>query len=165
MHLSELKFMCLGLTYRGCWYLNVRNPALGLLEDSTPALSDDPNMRVRPVSKCGMAAQEQNFRFFGVTIGYCISGSNILNNYQYAQSQLCRNGTGAYNKQLGWFIMDVYEVFDSTIFRDSVMQLNSTTQNIDGVTTEMGSSDRRLTYNLALLALTIMTVSVATALM
>ena len=156
--------MYLGLTYRGCWYLNVRIRTLGLLEGTTPDLSDDPFTRVRPVSKCGVAAQGRDFPFFGVTIGYCVSGSDRLADYQYAPSQLCRDGRGAYNRQLGWFIMDVYEVSDSTSFSDSVIQLNSTTQN---VTTEMGmgSSDRRLTYNLALLALTIVTVLVATALM
>ena len=96
-----------GIVSRGCWYLNTRGRRLGLL-DGRPGLTDDPFTRENPVSKCGLVAQRENYKFFGVSLGYCISGSNLLSDYQYVQSQLCQDGKGGYYR--GYFIMDVYEV-------------------------------------------------------
>ena len=110
----------IGLVYRGCYYLNTRSTRLLLLEGTTPDLSDDPFTRQNPVSKCGIAAQNQTYFFFGVTLGYCISGSNVFSDYTYYNSSLCRDGRGGYNR--GYFIMDVYEITDQQSFRDSVVQ-------------------------------------------
>lgn len=107
-----------GLRYRGCWYLNTRTGRLGSLEKRTTELSDDPFTRTFPVSKCGVASQDGNYNYFGVTLGYCISGSNLLSDYQYVSSQLCRDGRGGYNQ--GYFIMDVYQITNQQSFSDSV---------------------------------------------
>lgn len=82
-------------------------------------MSDNPYTRVNPVSKCGIAAQDRSLRFFGVTLGYCISGSNLLSDYTYVQSRLCRDGKGSYSQ--GFFVMDVYEVTNQQSFMDSVV--------------------------------------------
>lgn len=120
---------CAGLRYRGCWYLNSRSSRLGLLERTTPDLSDNAFTRVRPVSKCGMAAQKFNYRFFGVTVGYCISGSNRLEDYQLYPSRLCRDGRGAYTRDYGgWYIMDTYEITNGASFSDSLIQITNATQ-------------------------------------
>ena len=108
-----------GIRHRGCWYLNTRTGRLGTLEGLTPDLMDDPFTRDQPVSKCGVAAQTLNFNLFGVTLGYCISGSNLLSDYQYVSSQLCRDGIGGYNRNYGLFVMDVYEITSSQLFQDS----------------------------------------------
>lgn len=108
-----------GIRHRGCWYLNTRSGRLGTLEGRTPALSDNPFTRQNPVSKCGIATQNENFFLFGVTLGYCISGSNNLQDYQYVTSGLCMNGRGGYSR--GYFIMDVYEITSQQLFRDSAV--------------------------------------------
>ena len=155
--------MCAGIRYRGCWYYNSRS-RIGSLEGRTHDLSDDPFTRVNPVSKCGIAAQRNNYNYFGVAIGYCLSGSNQLSQYQYFSSSRCRDGKGAYSN--GWFIMDVYEITDGRSFSDSVIQTNSTSTsdaNSTSVTTEMGSSGHKLTHSLALLVAAITTVMLATS--
>lgn len=108
-----------GLEYRGCWYLNTRTGRLGTLEGRNKDLSDDPFTRENPVSKCGLAAQNESFSFFGVSLGYCISGSNRLSDYQYVRSSLCRDGRGNYRN--GFFIMDVFEINNQQSFMDSAM--------------------------------------------
>lgn len=88
------------------------------MEGQTRDLSDSPFSRTFPVSKCGVASQERNYDYFGVTLGYCISGSNLLSDYQYVPSQLCREGRGGYSR--GYFIMDVYQITNQQSFSDSV---------------------------------------------
>ena len=140
-----------GLTHRGCWYLNNRNRRLGTLEGRTRDLSDNPITRVNPASKCGVAAQTLNFRFFGVTLGYCISGSNLLSDYQYVQSQLCRDARGGYNR--GFFIMDVYEVTNQQSFSDSLESIqNGNTSNIT-MTTQNSSARGLITPTSLLLTI------------
>ena len=78
---------------------------------------DDPFTRVNPVSKCGTAAQQLDFNFFGVTQGYCISGSNQLSDYQYVSSSFCRDGRGGFSKDFGMYVMDVYEITSSQLFQ------------------------------------------------
>lgn len=114
-YLSWLVFS--GIQYRGCWYLNTRT-RLGTLEGRNRDLSDNPFSRTNPVSKCGLAAQNGSFFLFGVSLGYCISGSNRLADYQYVQSSLCRDGRGGYSR--GYFIMDVFEISNQRSFMDSV---------------------------------------------
>lgn len=107
-----------GIVHHGCWYMDSRG-RLGTLEGRNPDLTDDPLTRENPVSKCGLAAQTESFLFFGVTQGYCISGSNRLSDYQYVRSGLCMDGKGGYSR--GYFIMDVYEITSQQNFRDSVV--------------------------------------------
>ena len=108
-----------GIEHRGCWFLNVRNPNLRLLEGSTPELSDNPFTRTDPKAKCSVAAEMFNLRFFGVTVGYCVSGSNTLSDYQYIESTECQGDRGAYNRNNRFFVMDVYEITDMSAFMDS----------------------------------------------
>lgn len=88
------------------------------MEGRTPELSDNPFTRQNPVSKCGVAADNEMYKIIGVTLGYCISGSNMLSDYQYVSSSLCQDGRGGYSR--GYFIMDVYEITNEPVFRDSV---------------------------------------------
>ncbi len=76
------------------------------------------NTRTNPIRKCASAAQDYFFRLFALSIGYCISGSNNLDDYQYVCSEACRDGKGAYVSS--YFIMDVYEIVDTQTFQDSI---------------------------------------------
>ena len=155
--------MCIGLRYRGCWYLNVRDRKLGTLEGTTRELRDDASERIRPVSKCGMAVQRRGYDYFGVTVGICVTGSNNLEDYQYYASSLCRDGKGAYTQRYdGWFLMDVYEITNQVSFSDSVMQLNTSNSSMEVMTTGTGSGQTH-TYNLALLIMAVFTVVIAIA--
>ena len=113
-HSHELKLHCnsidcAGFRSLGCWYLNTRTGRLRTLEGRTADLSDDPTTRTDPVGKCGVAAREGNFNFFGVTLGHCISGSNLLSDYRHRRSGLCRDGRGGYNSNGNSFVMNVYQ--------------------------------------------------------
>ena len=67
---------------------------LFFLEGTTAELTDNPLYREEPIRKCGTAAQLFGFNIFAVTVGYCISGSNDLENYQTVSSSLCQGGEG-----------------------------------------------------------------------
>ena len=86
---------------------------------------DDPFTRENPVSKCGVSVERFNYNFFGITVGYCITGSNLLSDYQYVGSQLCRDGRGGYNPNGGFYVMDVYEITSQQVFLDSVVATTS----------------------------------------
>ncbi len=90
-----------------------------LLEGTTPDLSDNPQGRLDPIRKCGVGAALQDIQYFSLSVGYCISGSNNINDYQVfeANEDFCYNGIGGYIE--GYFIMDVYELFDIPSFSDS----------------------------------------------
>ena len=68
--------------------------SLYFLEGETSDLSDNPRNREQPIRKCGSAAQVFGYDFFAVTVGYCISGSSRVADYQYVPSQLCNEGIG-----------------------------------------------------------------------
>ena len=123
-----------GLRHVGCYFVNRFTRSLGLLERLTPDLSDDPTTRTSPIRKCATAAQEYSYRFFAISIGYCISGSNRQSDYQYVRSDACQNGIGAYLS--GYFIMDVYEVVNSQTFQDSISAVSTTTAITTNPTTE-----------------------------
>ena len=135
--------LSLGFHSRGCWYLNTGNSRLGTLEGRNSDLSDDPRTRVNAVSKCGLQAQKENFKFFGIAFGYCISGSSRLSDYQYIRSRQCRDGRGAYN---GNFIMDVYEIDDPQRFANlaAVNEIGMAPDLVDS----MDSGSQRVTYGL-----------------
>lgn len=50
--------------------------------------------RQYPISKCGVAAQQYNFKIFALAAGFCISGSNNIQEYQYIQTDVCEGGKG-----------------------------------------------------------------------
>ncbi len=74
----------------------VYSNSLYFLEGETKDLSDSPRSREEPVRKCGSAAQLLGYRFFAVTVGYCISGSNSDADYTIfpAHTDLCQGGIG-----------------------------------------------------------------------
>ena len=76
-------------------------------------------------------------RIFAVSVGYCISGSNRLSDYQYVRSSFCDNGDGGYIS--GYFVMDVYRIQDQQRFLDSISQVAPTTEA--PTTTNSGNSD------------------------
>ena len=96
-----------------------------MLEGYTPDLSDNPFTRTQPVPKCGLGATEEGFQFFGVSVGYCISGSSDLNDYTiYHYPGYCYDGSGGvyYAGRYTYFFMDVYEVVDVPSFTVSADQ-------------------------------------------
>ena len=86
----------IGLRHDGCYYVPAYSSVLYYLEGTTTDLSDNPFLREEPIRKCGTAAQEFRFDVFAVSVGYCISGSNDLSDYQIYTSSLCENGEGTY---------------------------------------------------------------------
>ena len=114
-----------GLQHVGCYFVNRFSRALGLMENLTPELSDNPTTRTNPIRKCATAAQQYSYRLFALSTGYCISGSNRRSDYQYVRSDTCRNGIGAYVS--GYFVMDVYEIVNLQTFRDSISAQDVTT--------------------------------------
>ena len=95
-----------------------------MLENTTPELSDDPLTRTEPVAKCGLAAVKLGYGYFGVSVGYCISGSNNSKHYNNSNSYypgLCNDGVGAvyYSGSLTYYFMDVYQVNDVSSFSAS----------------------------------------------
>ena len=82
-----------GLGHVGCYWVPAYSN-LFFLEGSTSDLSDNPLQRKDPIRKCGVAAQLYNFNIFGVSVGYCISGSNNLLEYQRIETGVCEQGVG-----------------------------------------------------------------------
>ena len=83
----------LGLGHVGCYWVPAYSN-LFFLEGSTADLNDNPLQRKDPIRKCGVAAQLYNFNIFGVSVGYCISGSNNLLEYQRIETGVCEQGIG-----------------------------------------------------------------------
>ena len=88
--------------YHRCWYLDYhkyRKKIIRSLEVDIPdLLPDDPSASETPVTRCGQVVMSLNYRFFGIALGgYCLSGSNDLSDYQYAQSSGCRKFRGGYS--------------------------------------------------------------------
>ena len=83
---------------------------LDALEGSTPDLSDNPRNRMGAIAKCQNAAQQFGFTMFAVCLGYCISGSSRLSDYQLkpAGDNNCHNGLGG--RASGGITMDVYQI-------------------------------------------------------
>ena len=115
-----------GLQHVGCYFVPPRSQFIGLLEGSTEDLSDDPVTRTNPIRKCGSAAQQRRFTYFAISVGYCISGSNRLSDYQYVRSNLCQNGVGNYYR--GYFLMDIYQIVNQGTFADSLVAEPFTTE-------------------------------------
>lgn len=124
-----------GLQHVGCYFVPRFSSNLRLLEGETPELSDDPRTRENPIQKCGTTAQLFNFRIFAVSVGYCISGSNRLSDYQYISNSFCDNGDGGYVS--GYFVMDVYQIQDQQRFLDSVVQVPETTTTNANANTDL----------------------------
>ena len=101
---------CTTATYKGCFYLSTNNVRLGSLDGSTPDLSDTPRSRMNAVVKCQQAATQFGFEIFAISLGYCISGSNRLSDYQLnpASDDSCHNGLGG--RVSGRFAMDLYQI-------------------------------------------------------
>lgn len=134
-----------GIIHHGCWYLNTRSGRFRILEGLTADLSDSPFTRQNPVGKCGFAAASgaagTEYTIFGVTLGYCISGSNTLSDYQYVSSGLCQDNRGGYNQ--GYFIMDVYEINPEIFLSPSettTLESETRTEEIEGPTEVQGRS-------------------------
>ena len=113
--------MCLGLVYIGCNLVPSRNTTLKLLETNTTELSDDRLNHTKPVAKCGLAAIKQGYEYFGVSGGYCISGSNNSEHYNTNSSYYsgwCNDGIGRvyYTGRYTYYFMDVYKVTDVSSF-------------------------------------------------
>ena len=148
--------------------MNAGARKIGSLEGSTPDLSDDASKRDRPVSKCGTAVESSGYEFFGVSTGYCFSGSNNLRDYQYIATDLCKDGKGAYSRENGgWFIMSVYQITNQASFSDSVILLNTpnVTNDVDDMMATERGSGLVLTYNFALLVSSFLTVILVMAAM
>ena len=109
--------MYAGLAHVGCFYVPKFSNSLSLLEDTTEELMDDPLQRTDPIRKCGRAAQQQGYNYFAISVGYCISSSNSIHDYQYVLSNLCNHGIGGYSG--GYFVMDVYHITNMQLFKDS----------------------------------------------
>ncbi len=78
------------------------------IESKTPHLHDYPPLRENPVETCAKAAQSLGYRYFGIALGFCISGSNDVSHYvQIRAINLCQNGKGGYYRG---FFMDVYQI-------------------------------------------------------
>ena len=58
------------------------------------------------VRNCAAKSQELGFRMFAVVLGYCISASNNVEDYNARRSSLCVNGDGRYVN--GKLYLDVY---------------------------------------------------------
>ena len=82
--------------YRACWLLLGASlySDLFFLEGTTEDLSDNPRERQDPIRKCGNAAQLYNFEVFALAVGFCISGSNNVREYQYIETDVCEGGIG-----------------------------------------------------------------------
>lgn len=98
---------------------------MGSLEGTTKELSDNAFTRENPVGKCGMATMGRSLKLFGISLGYCISGSNLLRDYQWKSSESCQDGKGGYGE--GSFIIDLYEITNGNTFRDAIINVESTT--------------------------------------
>ena len=106
----------------GCYLVPSSSDTLSLLEDTTAYLSDDPTTRTQPVAKCGLSAMEQGFNIFGVSVGYCISGSNNPDDYKdFYYPGYCSDGNGGvfYVGSFPYFFMDVYKIVDVSDFTTS----------------------------------------------
>lgn len=136
------------------------------MEKLTSDLSDDPTTRQNPIRKCAQAAQIYSYRLFAISIGYCISGSNRLSDYQYVRSEACREGRGAFAS--GYFIMDVYAITNTQTFQDSIAELSTTTAadittvasnaSVDSMLTGSSQSHRYSMFNMCVALAAVMTV-------
>ena len=93
-----------------------------LLENTIPELSDEPSTRTQPVAKCGLGATKHGFDTFGVSVGYCISGSSDTTDYTiYHYPGYCSEGNGGiyYAGIYAYFFMDVYKVLNVSYFTAS----------------------------------------------
>ena len=78
------------------------------IESKTQHLQDYPPSRDNPVETCAKAAQSLGYKYFGIALGFCISGSNDVSHYvQIKAINLCQNGKGGY---YNGFFMDVYQI-------------------------------------------------------
>ena len=137
---------------------------LGLLEGLTEDISDDPLTRTEPIRKCGQAAREFQYSVFAVSIGYCISGSNRVRDYQYVRAGICNNGIGGYSS--GYFVMDVYAIVDVQTFQDSVEEiLNPTPTPTPSPTPSADQLTGSSTTVVATLSLTVLLLVLGTALL
>ena len=92
--LHALLLLYSGIQPLGCYLITRRSRSLSFLEGTTTDLSDSPLYREQPIRKCGEAAQSSRFSVFAVSLGYCISGSNRIQDYQHFPSALCQGGVG-----------------------------------------------------------------------
>ena len=74
----------------GSYLIVITTVHVGTTED----LSDNPRERQDPIKKCGNAAQLYNFEVFTLAVGFCISGSNNVREYQYIETDVCEGGIG-----------------------------------------------------------------------
>ena len=109
----------------GCYLIGRFAGNLGLLEGRTADLMDDPLTRTEPIRKCGVGAQQFGYRYFAISTGYCITGSNRRADYRRTSSDICSNGVGGVIN--GNFAMDVYLIQDPTAFLNSVAEITAPT--------------------------------------
>ena len=78
-----------GIEHMGCYWVPVYNSNLTFLEGATEDLTDNPRERLYPIQKCGTAAQLYKFNVFALAVGFCISGSNNVREYQFIETDIC----------------------------------------------------------------------------
>ena len=88
--------MHVGYQHLGCYELT-RRYALRTLGRSN----------VNAVRNCAAKSQDLGFMMFAVVLGYCISASNNVEDYNARRSSLCVNGEGRYVN--GKLYLDVYK--------------------------------------------------------
>ena len=116
---------------------------LKLLEGTDSEVLDDPFTRTEPIRKCGSASLRADHTVFGVTLGYCISGSSEITDYQTYKLDVCQEGVGRYYS--GYFFMDVYSIFNVNNFQDSVEEIvNGTEPTV--ATDELGDTSGATVY-------------------
>ena len=87
--------MCAGYRHLGCYELTRRY-----------ALRTLGRFDVNAVKNCAAKSQDLGFTVFAVVLGYCISASNNVEDYNTRRSSLCVSGEGRYvNEKL---YLDVY---------------------------------------------------------
>ena len=93
LHGIHPSLCCTGIEHVGCYWVPAYSD-LFFLEGTTEDLSDNPRERQDPIRKCGNAAQLYNFEVFALAVGFCISGSNNVREYQYIETDVCEGGIG-----------------------------------------------------------------------
>ena len=137
-----------------------------MIEGTTPDLSDDPLTRQKPVEKCGRAATQQGYEYFAVSIGYCISGSNNIEDYNNSNSYypgFCNNGVGEvyYYGRYVYYFMDVYKVTDNSTFTASADSAIADSKATVPPSSTVGDEASGVTvhkYSLLLLSISLITV-------
>ncbi len=121
INISTSAYQLAAIQHVGCYVLPRENTPLKLLEGLTTNLTDDPLRRTNPILRCGVAALEKGYSVFGVSLGFCISGSSNVFDYQHEPTDACSDGKGGY--QLGVMHMDVYvrpEEYTQDVGHDSL---------------------------------------------